>query len=344
MNKQLFIYIVTVIFFKNNVVSQKVLYNISTVAFYNLENLFDAENDPLIFDNDYTPEGRHHWTFEKLTIKLNNITKVMATIGSEKNSLPPAIIGLAEVENRKVLQLLVQHKNLNEVDYGIVHYNSPDRRGIDVALLFDRNRFRLTHSQKHELFLNDLFGNRVYTRDQLCISGFLGNSLLYCVVNHWPSRRGGVKISEYKRIEAAKLTKKITDSIYNITPNANIIVMGDFNDDPTNKSFKKILSTKGNKKAVTNMPYLYNPFEKMKKKGLGTLAYKDKWNIFDQLIFSSPMLNHNDLQLYKTQIFSPKYVIESTGKYKGYPKRFSHNTSQGFSDHFPVYSYLISRK
>lgn len=342
MKKQLFVLILLTLF--KTVRSQSVTYTIATIAFYNLENLFDSEDNPSTFDHEYTPTGKHQWTSEKVALKLNNLTRVIADIGTEKNNLSPAIIGLAEVENKKVLQQLVQHKNLNTVDYDIVHYDSPDKRGIDVALLFDRNRFKLAHSQKHELFINDQFNNRVYTRDQLCVSGFLRNNLLYCIVNHWPSRRGGVKISEYKRIEAAKLTKKITDSIFKITPNANIVIMGDFNDDPTNKSFKKILDTKVAKNLHINTPYLYNPFEKMKKKGLGTLAYRDKWNVFDQLIFSSAMLDHEGIQLYETKIFSAKYLIETVGKYKGYPKRSAHNVIHGFSDHFPVYSYLITPK
>lgn len=342
MNKQISTLIILFVTLKSNLFSQATTYQISTVAFYNLENLFDAIDDPTTFDNDYTPLGKKAWTDEKIAIKISNLSDVISKIGSEKTKLPPAIIGVSEIENRSILLKLVSHQNLNAVDYEVAHFNSPDRRGIDVALLYDRKRFRLTNANKHVLLLKDSYGKRIYTRDQLCVSGLLGDELIYFIVNHWPSRRGGEKRSRSKRIEAAKLCLKITDSIYKITPKANIIIMGDFNDDPTNDSLKKILKTSATTKSESDFNYFYNPMEKMKKRGLGTLAYRDKWNIFDQLIFSSPMLDSIGTQLYKTSIFSPKKLIQSSGKYKGYPKRTT-ISRVGFSDHLPVYSYLIKR-
>ncbi len=342
MNKKITTLIVLLIALKSNLFSQASTYQIATVAFYNLENLFDAIDEPTTFDNDYTPLGRKAWTDKKIALKIKNLSGVISEIGAETTKLPPAIIGVSEVENRNILLQLVSHTNLNTVDYGIAHFNSPDRRGIDVALLYDRKRFRFTNANKHVLLLKDSYGKRIYTRDQLCVSGYLGDELVYCIVNHWPSRRGGEKRSRSKRIEAAKLCLKITDSIYKITPKANIIIMGDFNDDPTNDSLKRVLKTKCSPKYNSEFDYFYNPMEQMKKRGLGTLAYRDKWNIFDQLIFSNTMLDSIGLQLYKTTIFCPKYVTQSSGKYKGYPKR---TTSEeiGYSDHFAVYSYLIKR-
>jgi len=342
MNRQFFIYILLTILLKSISYAQKSTYQISTVAFYNLENLFDEKDDPTIFDEEYTPTGQKAWTSKKIALKIKNLTTVISQIGVIKTKLPPALLGVSEVENREILQRLLKHPNLKNIDYGIAHFNSPDRRGIDVALLYDRNRFRLTHANKHLLLLKDHNNNRVYTRDQLCVSGYLGDELIYCIVNHWPSRRGGEKRSEPKRIEAARLTYKITDSIYKITPTANIIIMGDFNDDPTNLSFKKILKTKEKLDLAYEFSYLYNPMELMKKQGLGTLAYRDKWNIFDQILFSNSILDSTGIQLYQTKIFSPKYLTQKRGKYKGYPKR-STDTEIGFSDHFPVYSYLIKR-
>lgn len=317
-------------------------YQISTVAFYNLENLFDEKDDPKTYDEEYTPTGKKNWTSKKIEQKLENLSRVISEIGIEKTKLPPALLGVSEVENKEILERLIQHLNLKNTDYGIAHFNSPDRRGIDVALLYDRKRFRLTNANKHVLLIKDESNKRIYTRDQLCVSGSLGDEILYCIVNHWPSRRGGEKKSQPKRMEAARLTQKITDSIYTITPKANIIIMGDFNDDPTNSSLKKILQTKKRPNHNSKSSYLYNPMELMKKQGLGTLAYRDKWNVFDQLIFSSHMLDSVGIQLYQTKIFSPKYLMQKHGKYKGYPKRSTEN-SIGFSDHFPVYSYLIKR-
>jgi len=342
MNQQFIIYTLIIIFFKSISYSQKSTYQISTVAFYNLENLFDEKDDPSIFDEEYTPTGRKAWTDKKIALKLENLSFVISQIGIKKTKQPPALLGVSEVENKGILQRLIEHPNLINIDYGIAHFNSPDRRGIDVALLFDRNRFRLTYKNKHVLHLKDQNNKRIYTRDQLCVSGYLGDELIYCIVNHWPSRRGGEKRSQPKRMEAARLTHRITDSIYKIAPTANIIVMGDFNDDPTNISLKKILKTKEILDTNSEANYLYNPMEQMKKRGLGTLAYRDKWNIFDQLLFSNSMLDSTGLQLYKTKIYSPKYLTQKYGKYKGYPKR-STDTEIGYSDHFPVYSYLIKR-
>lgn len=342
MNLKTTLQFVVYLFAINTFKAQTATYQISTLAFYNLENLFDADDDPFTYDEEYTPTGKKVWTEEKINLKLDNLSHVISQIGLQKTTQPPALIGLSEVENKNILLRLITHSNLSKIDYGIAHFNSPDKRGIDVALLYDRKRFKLTNSKKHVLFLKDEYGKRIYTRDQLCVSGFLGNDLIYCLVNHWPSRRGGEKRSRSKRIQAAKLSLKITDSIYKITPNANIVLMGDFNDDPTNTSLKKILKTKSRINHKTDTNYFYNPMERMKKKGLGTLAYRDKWNIFDQLIFSNSMLDSLGITLYQTHIFSPKYLLQKKGRYKGYPKRTS-LTEIGYSDHFPVYSYLIKR-
>ena len=322
--------------------AQTSTYQISTIAFYNVENLFDSINDKNTYDGDYTPTGKKLWTNERLNTKLDHLSYAISQIGLKETEKAPAIIGLAEIENKEVLLRLIAQKHLTTTDYDIAHFNSPDKRGIDVALLYDRNRFKLTNSQKHVLLLKDSDGNRVFTRDQLCVSGFLGSDLMYFVVNHWPSRRGGEKRSRSKRVQAAKLCLKITDSIYAITPKANIVLLGDFNDDPTDSSFKKVLKTKSSKTYKSSNHFYYNPMEKMKKLGYGTLAYRDKWNIFDQLLFSNALLDSTGIKLYKTAIFKPKYLIESKGRYKGYPKRTNLN-EVGYSDHFPVYSFLIKR-
>ncbi|WP_010181990.1 endonuclease/exonuclease/phosphatase family protein [Aquimarina agarilytica] len=328
--------------FCTTIYAQQQKHAITSIGFYNLENLFDCIDDPLTFDEDYTPTGKNQWNEKKLKTKLDHIAEVIANIGVKTTKKPPAILGVAEVENRDVLEQLVDHPLLQKSDYGIAHYNSPDRRGIDVALLYDRAVFTLTHAQKHHLFLKNEFNKTIHTRDQLCVSGYLGDELLYIIVNHWPSRRGGQQRSEPKRIEAAQLCKRITDSIQHITPKASIVIMGDFNDDPNDKSFKKKLKTKA---TITHSSpyYLYNPMEKMHKKGMGSLAYRDKWNLFDQLIVSSTLLDSVGFKLYKTHIFNPKFLMHTKGKYKGYPLRtYSRGIyTGGYSDHFPVYMYLV---
>jgi len=261
--------------------SQK--YNVTTVAFYNLENLFDIKDDDLTFDEDYTPQGKNNWTQDRLNSKLKNLAFTINKIGAEKTNLPPALLGIAEVENETVLELLIDQKSLSKIDYDVVHFDSPDRRGIDVALLYDRKLFKLTNAQKHYLALRNENNKPIFTRDQLCVSGYLGNELVYVIVVHWPSRRGGEKRSNPKRIEAAKLTKRITDSIYSKTSNANIIVMGDFNDNPNNDSFKKVLETTSYILKDNRANYFYNPMELLFKKGFGSLGYRDEWSLFDYL-------------------------------------------------------------
>ncbi|KKK50843.1 hypothetical protein LCGC14_3120980, partial [marine sediment metagenome] len=218
-------------------------YKIRTIAFYNLENLFDTENDTLIFDDDRTPEGKDNWTLERYHRKLDNLSQVLVEIGSEVTKTSPDIIGICEVENLKVIEDLVNHTTLLPKDYGIVHFDSPDERGIDVALLYKKNAFMPTSFDSRRLLLINDNGERNYTRDQLIVGGLLDDEQFYFLVNHWPSRSGGEARSRPNRIAAAKLSRRIVDSIQRLDISSKIIGMGDFNDDPDNDSFKKILRT-----------------------------------------------------------------------------------------------------
>ena len=193
-------------------------YKVNTIAFYNLENLFDTENDPITFDDDRTPDGKDHWTKEIYQDKLKNMARVIAEIGADVSGTTPAIIGVCEVENRTVLEDLVNQKPLIKKDYGIIQFNSPDRRGIDVALLYKKKLFTPTSYKAKELLIyddNDK-SKRVFTRDQLIVSGILDGDKINLIVNHWPSRRGGEKRSRSKRIKAAKLNRQIIDSLFAI--------------------------------------------------------------------------------------------------------------------------------
>ena len=318
-------------------------YTIQTVAFYNVENLFDTVDDTLTFDDDRTSLGKDKWNEERYTKKIGNIAKVLSDIGVEEAKSPPSIIGLCEVENRLVLEDLINHPLLRDRNYGIVHYDSPDERGIDVALLYLKKEFIPLNSQARKLLIYDA-AKRDYTRDQLVVSGLLQGEEIHFIVNHWPSRSGGEAKSSYKREKAALLNRRIIDSIYRINPEAKIIGMGDFNDDPTNKSFKKFLQTKA-KISDLKEKDLYNPMEVMLKNGKGTLAYRDSWNLFDQFYLSERLVSKNfdGFQLYKSEIFNPAYLITQTGQFRGYPFRTygSSGYEGGYSDHFPVYLYLI---
>jgi len=319
-------------------------YSVKTIAFYNIENLFDTVNDTLTFDDDRTPEGKDNWTVERYAKKIKNMSQVLSEVGSELVKTSPDIIGICEIENKSVIEDLVNHKNLKHQDYGIVHLDSPDERGIDVALIYKRASFIVNTFKSHRLLLSNEEGFRDYTRDQLVVSGYLDQEKIHFIVNHWPSRSGGEARSKPNRIAAAKLNKRIIDSIQRFDISAKIISMGDFNDDPTDSSLKKILKTKGKKNSLEEID-LFNPFEKLYKKGVGSLAYRDKWNLFDQMFFTSNFIQNkkDSYSFWKAGVFNPTYLLDPSGRYKGYPLRTYAGGSYigGYSDHFPVYMYLI---
>lgn len=333
------------IMFGNAQVQNTKKFKIHTIAFYNLENLFDTINDPTKLD-EYSPmmvlKTNRKAAYNQ---KIKNMAKVIAEIGKDVTHNSPVILGVCEIENKMVLKDLVNDSLLREKQYEIVHYNSPDVRGIDVGLLYQKDLFTPISSSSHELKIyDDKDGKRVATRDQLLVSGKLEDDLIHIIVNHWPSRRGGEERSRPKRLAAAKLNKHILDSLQIEDPYAKVFIMGDLNDDPTNPSLKKILKTKREPKKA-GFKDIYNPFEDFYRKGLGTTAYRDNWSLFDQIMVSKPLLEkeYTSYRYYKAGIFNKNYLITSKGKYKGYPFRswtYS-GFSNGFSDHFPVYMYII---
>ena len=326
--------------------AQEKKFKIHTVAFYNLENLFDTINDPTKFD-EASPimEMKASNRADAYTKKVNNMARVIADIGSDVAKNSPAVIGVCEIENREVLVDLVNHPLLLAKDYGIVHYHSPDNRGIDVALLYQKALFQPIDTSSNELLIyDDATRDRVFTRDQLLVSGKLDGEMMHFIVNHWPSRSGGEAKSRSKRVAAAKLNKRIIDSLQAIDPYAKIMTMGDFNDNPTNASFKEVLKTKKEKEDV-EIKGLYNPMENFLAKGLGSNAYRDAWSLFDQIVLSQPLLekDYSSYRLYKAGIYNKNYIITKRGRWKKYPFRSwaDGGFTDGFSDHFPVYVYLI---
>ncbi|MGO1584621.1 endonuclease/exonuclease/phosphatase family protein [Mesonia sp.] len=322
-------------------------FKVNTIAFYNLENLFDAENDKTIKD-EYSPimemsEGLREGVYQK---KLKNMAYVIPQIGADVSKNAPVVVGVCEVENRKVLEDLANQKDMLPYNYGIIHKDSPDMRGIDVALLYQKELFKPTHTNSHKLLMyySDNPEKRVLTRDQLVVSGKLDGDMIHFIVNHWPSRSGGEAKSRFKREKAAALNKKIIDSLQAIDPYAKIITMGDFNDGPYNTSVKEVLGAKAEMEEV-ELKGLYNPMENMQKKGIGTIAYRDSWDLFDQMIMTKPLIekDYSSYRFYKAGVFNPQFLSTPRGKYKGYPYRsFSDGGfSGGYSDHFPVYVHLI---
>ncbi len=334
------------ILFSASFVHGQTLYKIRTVAFYNVENLFDIENDSLTFDDDRTPKGKDQWTQARYEQKLSNISMVLSQIGRMATGSSPDVIGICEVENLQVIEDLVHHPNLAQKDYGIIHYDSPDERGIDVALLYKKGVFLPVSWASHRLLLFDEPGIRNYTRDQLVVSGLLDNEEIYFIVNHWPSRSGGEARSRPNRMAAAELNKRIIDSIQRRNATAKIISMGDLNDDPTNDSLKKVLQTKRKKEGLEEGD-LFNPMEQLFRKGIGSLAYRDQWNLFDQIFLTSSLIKPKEgtYKFWKAAVYDAPYLITKKGRYKGYPFRTYAGGSYtgGYSDHFPVYLYLIKK-
>ena len=315
------------------------LFNSYMIGFYNLENLFDTIDSPDTNDPEFLPDGANKWGTYKYTNKLQKMAYAISKFPKEM-----AILGVCEIENRFVLEDLVSQPELENRNLQIVHHDGPDRRGVDCALLYDPEQFEPTNVISHP-FRSEL--ENFVTRDQLCVTGNLAGEEIHVIVVHWPSKYGGEKRSIPRRREAAYTTRYICDSIFAIDPEAKIVIMGDFNDDPTASSIVKHLGAKGYKKQVKQGD-LYNPCYKIFKKGIGSLAYNDVWCLYDQVIVSAALLNREtleDLTYWKSEIFNRDFLTEQKGARKGYPKRsFSGGVwLNGYSDHFPSFIWLIKR-
>lgn len=318
-------------------------YKAGCIAFYNIENLFDTipgENDI-----EFTPTSEKKWDSEKYYQKMETMASVIVEIGADFTGTAPAIVGLSEIENKTVLEDLVRAGPIKEYNYQIVHFDGSDYRGVDCALLYRPEFFTVTHTAMHVVRTPDDPDFR--TRDQLLVSGIYDGEEMHFIILHWPSRRGGEKRSAPKRAAAAQVTRSIVDSILNINPDAKIICMGDLNDDPVDNSVKTHLNVVGTKEDAV-LPKLFNPMEALYKNGIGSLAYQDKWNLFDQIIITPEFLNQDksSYRFYMAHIFNKPYLMQKEGRYKGYPFRtFVGNTyAGGYSDHFPVYIYIIKEK
>jgi len=304
--------------------------NIS-VAFYNLENLFDTHDDPTKLDDDFTSKGAKNWNEKRYANKLKKLGKVIARIGEKHNTAPPALVGVAEVENAKVLEELVQVKSLKNHDYGVVHFDSPDERGIDVGLLYRKEAFIVKEARTQMVYLESEPGKRDYTRDILYVKGDLLDQEVHLLINHWPSRRKGADETSHKRIAAAQENRKLIDDILEKDDNARIMVMGDFNDGPYDTSVKDHLVQRD----------LYNPMVFLNTRYQGSLNHRFEWYLFDQIILSANFMriHENNFKYVSSDIYNETYLTEFTGKFKGNPFRTYAGSRYlgGYSDHFPVY-------
>lgn len=323
-------------------------YKVASIGFYNLENLFDTIDSPTTNDADFLPQGRLKWNTEKYVSKQANMAKVISLIATELNPDGLALLGVSEIENRKVLEDLVAQADIKNRDYQIVHYDSPDERGVDVGLLYQPKYFQVLGSRAVPVHLKDpKTGEIDFTRDILYVAGNMDGENIHVMVGHWPSRRGGESGSAWARAAAAGVCKHLADSIQNIDANAKIIIMGDLNDDPDNKSLTQVLKARRSSENLAERE-LYNPMYDMFKNGNGTLAYRDSWNLFDQIIVSKGLVNKKigGWQLYKAHIFKQPWMFQTEGAFRGYPLRtfVGDIFLNGYSDHMPVYLYLLKKK
>jgi hypothetical protein len=315
------------------------------IAFYNLENLFDTIDTPNVLDEEFTPGGLNKWTGEKYREKLNNLAMAISRIGEDEGwKGGPAVLGVAEIENRSVLEDLVANPLLKESNYQIVHYDSPDLRGVDVALLYRPRFFRVTSSSRAVLDIKNEEGEEIFTRDQLVVSGIFDGEPMHFIVCHWPSRSSGEMTTRPRRNAAAMLSRHLVDSLTVIDPKAKIFVMGDLNDDPSDESLRKYLRAVPNPGKL-KAGELVNTMYPLYKKGIGSLNYRDGLNLFDQIIIT-PALTGKDYSTYKfrlARVFNSSFLMQKDGQYKGYPLRSFAGTvwQGGFSDHFPVYVVIV---
>lgn len=322
----------------------KTQYRVYGVAFYNLENLFDTINSNGTYDLEYSPAGAKQWDSRKYNAKIHNMAYAISELKSKTTPMGPAIIGVSEIENKSVLDDLVKDPQIRKWDLQVVHHDSPDRRGVDVGLLYNPRFFKFESVENHRLKIEGYETFR--TRDQMCVTGLLGDTRVSVIVNHWPSRLGGQEKSSYLREAAAALSKSIADSVWAVDPQRRVIVMGDLNDDPDDKSLVDVLG--GKRKTGEVQPHgFYNPWWSiLRDKGVGTLAYKGNWNLFDQIVISGNLLSENagknDLQFFKAIVHNREFLIDRQGTRAGYPLRtFAAGIwLNGYSDHFPTEIFL----
>ncbi|VAW18119.1 hypothetical protein MNBD_BACTEROID01-1381 [hydrothermal vent metagenome] len=309
-----------------------------TVVFYNVENLFDIFNEPGKHDGEFTPEGVKKWTEERYNKKLADLSKVLSSINHEEL---PELIGLCEVENREVVEELLHTGGLQNAEYRVVHFESPDFRGIDVALAYRAGEFSVIAQEPIHISFENNPG--YHTRDILYVKGRTNNrEVFHIFVNHWPSRIGGAAKTEPKRIFVAAILRSRVDSILSVEPNANIIIMGDMNDEPANKSLESVLKASYSLSSKDNG--LVNLMFKLDKEGKGSYKYRGKWNMLDNLVVSSGLFDKKGFRCTGYGVvFHKKWMEYKNRNGSIFPNRTygGPNYYGGISDHFPVYFRMV---
>lgn len=326
--------------------AQKESFKPSLIGFYNLENFYDTVNNPIVDDEEFLPNSERHYNTRIFLDKVERLSTVISQIGTDVNPDGLALMGVAEIENDTVLKILAHCKLLKSRNLKIIHYDSPDKRGIDVALFYNPKYFTPLYSINLFVTLPGGSKESFLTRDILYAKGIMDGDTVHVMVGHWPSRSGGEERSIPARAAAAGVVKRVVDSLIAININSKIVIMGDLNDDPISPSLTKVLNAKGSVKGLKDGG-LYNPWYDFYKNGIGTIAYQDSWGLFDQVVISKAWLDKTQpgYHYYRATIFNREFLVQQTGKYKGYPKRTWDGTTYnyGYSDHFPVYVTMLRK-
>lgn len=326
-----------------NLDSLQIKSQIVRIVFWNVENLYDPYDDTTKLDDEFTSAGAKHWNWTKFSAKLNHVAKTLLAIGEWA---PPGIVGLCEVENRYVLNKLIYETPLKPWNYKFIHHESPDLRGVDVALLYRPASFKVLCSRS--VSIRFPFDTLAQTREILLVKGILLNrDTISLFINHWPSRRGGYLGSQPRRNYVASVLRKLIDSVQHAQPVANIVVMGDFNDEPENESLKQVLMarTESDTQYDTSLYNLMGIRNKIRREG--TLKYRDQWSTFDQFVVSGTLMNGRSglkTGIGQVKIFKSSFLLEEDNTYFGEKLNRTYSGPQyhgGFSDHLPIRLQII---
>lgn len=304
------------------------------IAFYNVENLFDTHDDPECEDDEFLPWGIKGWNRNRLNHKLQTTAKVIIGLGKWN---PPAIVGLCEIENEAVLNMLITESPLASWPFAYVHFDSPDRRGIDVAMLYQREHFTVLNSDNIAVHLS--FDSTLKTRDILYVKGlFCNRDTLHIFINHWPSRYGDYAFTSRKRMAASRILRENVDSLYHVCKDPKIVIMGDFNDEPDDESLRFLYE---------NDTKLHNLMKDPGKTKLeGSIKYKSQWYVFDQILVSSNLLDPGGkicIPDRRVWIYHPDFLLMKDEKYFGIKPFRTYSGPRyigGYSDHLPVFIKL----
>jgi predicted extracellular nuclease len=318
------------------------------VAFWNLENLFDTLDDTDKNDEQFLPDGENEWTNDRLDIKLNHLARV---IRSMNNGNGPDVLGVCEVEHQSMLDSLIA-RHLSDKNLNVAYVESPDNRGIDNGLIYNSDLFKLLSVKGDTVHLKDNWPTRPIVNVKLL---YKSKDTLSFYVNHWPSRSRGRVESEPNRVAAATTLRKAVDKEFKENPDTKIIIVGDFNDEPTNISILEVLGAQPFKCDSIKAEYLietkselFNTSYQAYEDGLGTYRYKDDWNMLDQIIISGGLITNKDFHYICNtfNIYKPYFMVTHSGKYEGtaFPTYGGRRYLGGYSDHFPVTArFFINR-